>query len=77
MKQIPLKVIDKPGAEDRRSIIKGPSERPYFHGMGDINFVCGCCGFVLAAGMRPEQLKAIVFCCPVCGRHNELEPKVV
>jgi hypothetical protein len=77
MKQILLRITPQPSTEDRRTIIKGPAKEPYFRGGGDTNYLCGNCGFVLAAGMYHDQVKAVVFCCPGCGHYNDTDTETV
>jgi ribosomal protein S27AE len=45
---------------------------PLFSGNGDTDYLCGNCGFVIAAGMGPTQHVIVDHTtCPACGATNE------
>ena len=46
--------------------------KPLFRGTGDTDYVCGGCGYVIAASMGPTQ-RVIVdkTICAACGAENE------
>jgi hypothetical protein len=48
------------------------SDKPLFRGTGDTDYVCGECGYVIAASMGPTQ-RVIVdhTICAACGAENE------
>jgi hypothetical protein len=55
----------------------GEIPSPLFRGEGDVNFVCGCCGKVVAEHVWRFSIIDIVLKCPHCGGYNEsptLEP---
>jgi hypothetical protein len=46
--------------------------KPLFRGNGDIDYLCGSCGAVIAAGMAPTQHVIVdVARCSACGAENE------
>ena len=46
---------------------------PLFKGNGDIDYLCGNCGFVIASGMSPTQRVPFdSVACSACGATNEL-----
>ena len=49
-----------------------PQGKPLFRGTGDTDYVCGECGYVIAASMGPTQ-RVIVdkTVCAGCGAENE------
>jgi len=43
-----------------------------FRGNGDIDYLCGSCGFVIVAGFGPRQHVIVDgTMCPACGATNE------
>lgn len=49
--------------------------RPLFRGNGDIDYLCGNCGFVIVAGFGPRQHVIVDnTTCPTCGATNEFPP---
>ena len=48
------------------------SAKPLFRGTGDTDYLCGECGFVIAASMGPAQRVIIdAAACSACGAENE------
>jgi len=46
--------------------------KPLFRGTGDTHYLCGECGFVIAASMGPAQRVIVdVASCSACGAENE------
>jgi predicted RNA-binding Zn-ribbon protein involved in translation (DUF1610 family) len=64
-----MTVIPQP-AEGTRNVFIGAA--PLQRGAGDITYVCGSCGELLAQNLSVGQSKGIVFRCPKCGAHNEI-----
>ena len=57
------------GADERELNAGG---RPLFRGNGDIDYLCGSCGFVIVAGFGPRQHVIVDdTMCPACGATNE------
>jgi DNA-directed RNA polymerase subunit RPC12/RpoP len=57
-----------PGAVDRAP----GGARPLFRGNGDTDYLCGSCGAVIAASMRPTQHVIVdTAVCSACGAENE------
>ena len=50
-------------------------DKPLFRGTGDTDYLCGNCGYVIAANMGPAQ-RVIVdsAVCSACGAENEFPP---
>jgi hypothetical protein len=70
MPSVPLKVTHPP-ADDPGSA-PGRSAGPLFRGNGDVDYVCGHCGAVMAAGMGPRQHVIVDTArCSGCGAENE------
>ena len=47
-------------------------DKPLFRGTGDTDYLCGNCGFVIAASMGPTQRVIIdAATCSACGAENE------
>ena len=75
MPTIELKVISAPAADrgvSEASPQTAQGAGPLFRGNGDVDYLCGSCGFVVASGMSPEQ--RVPFgssTCPACGATNE------
>ena len=67
--EIRLSVIPKPG-EGVRTVIESKVS-PAFKGEGEVDYICGCCGAILAENVRQGQIKNIVIHCPKCGQYNE------
>lgn len=45
---------------------------PLFQGSGDIDYLCGNCGFVIVAGFSAQQHVTVdSTSCPTCGATNE------
>lgn len=70
MPDIKLPIIPKPAA-GTRAVFQGKA-KPFIKGTGDINYLCGNCAEILLQGVRPDQVKNIVFRCPSCGSYNDL-----
>ncbi|WP_395656851.1 hypothetical protein [Nocardioides sp.] len=53
-----------------------PELRPFSTGDGDVNLVCGGCGFILVAGSTgTAQRPSMLIRCPSCGRYNDPVPQ--
>ena len=70
MPSIALKVT-RASAAGGEAIAPQPG-KPLFRGTGDTDYVCGECGYVIAASMGPTQ-RVIVdkTICAACGAENE------
>lgn len=75
MPNVVLVVIAEPDPEERSIIappIPVPSPlKPFLIGDGDINLLCGECGFQLAEGLSAGQVAGVVFQCPRCMKYND------
>jgi len=57
------------GAAERRA---PEADKPLFRGTGDTDYVCGECGYVIAASMGPTQRVIVdTTICAACGAENE------
>jgi hypothetical protein len=73
MPVIALKVTGPPSSAADRG--NPQAVKPLFRGNGDTDYVCGCCGAVIAAGMGPLQHVIVDnTVCPGCGSENEFPP---
>jgi hypothetical protein len=76
MPNIVLKTTHPPSEMDDREIRRHAG--PLFRGNGDIDYVCGNCGFAIASHMGASQhfmlAQAI---CAACGATNELPPELI
>jgi hypothetical protein len=70
MPSIALKVTRASAAAG--DVVASQPGKPLFRGTGDTDYVCGQCGFVIAASMGPTQ-RVIVdsTVCAGCGAENE------
>jgi uncharacterized ferredoxin-like protein len=67
-----LKIIPEPKEGTRTVIVRDvKSKLPYFKGAGNLNLVCGNCGFVLCKKINEGQIRNIVMQCPECGLFND------
>jgi hypothetical protein len=75
MPSIVLNVTDAPiETEDREP---SRSTGPLFRGNGDIDYLCGNCGFVIVAGFSPNQHVIVdTATCSACGAMNEFPPNL-
>ena len=64
-----LNIVPEP-PEKTRTVIES-KVTPAFKGEGDIDYICGNCGVVLAEKIRQGQIRNIVIHCPKCGQYNE------
>jgi len=71
--EIKLSIIPKP-REGSRTVIESKVS-PVFKGEGDVNYICGNCGAILAEKVRQRQIRNIVVLCPKCGQYNEFPKK--
>ena len=70
MPTIPLKVTSTPA--DTVSHYPSQSRGPLFRGTGDTDYLCGNCGFVIAARMGQRQHVSVdATTCSACGATNE------
>jgi hypothetical protein len=64
----------------KRGTKPGPFEEakktasPQMTGEGDVNHLCGVCGFTVLRHLKPGQVSGIAFVCPVCGSTNGVPP---
>jgi hypothetical protein len=73
MPSIVLNVIDAPSETEGRE--SGRSTGPLFRGNGDIDYLCGNCGFVIVAGFSQNQHVIVgTATCSACGAMNEFSP---
>ena len=69
MPSIALKVTRGSAGGDGASPQPG---KPLFRGTGDTDYVCGECGYVIAASMGPTQRVIVdTTICAACGAENE------
>jgi hypothetical protein len=53
------------------------SAGPLLRGTGDIDYLCGNCGFVIASGIGPRQRSLVeIATCSACGAENEFPPEL-
>jgi ribosomal protein S27AE len=53
------------------------SSGPLFRGNGDIDYLCGNCGFVIVSGFSVNQHVIVdTTTCPACGATNEFPPNL-
>jgi hypothetical protein len=70
MPRIALKVT-RASAGGGEAIAPQPG-KPLFRGTGDTDYVCGECGYVIAASMGPTQRVIVdATICAACGAENE------
>ena len=69
MPEIKLAIIPEP-REGSRTVIDSKVS-PVFKGEGDVNYMCGACGAILAEKVRRGQVRNIVVRCPKCGQYSE------
>ena len=75
MPSIVLKTIHAPSEAADREVPRGAG--PLFRGNGDIDYLCGNCGFAIAAGMGPAQHFMLAHAtCAACGATNEFPPEL-
>ena len=67
--EIKLSIIPKP-REGSRTVIES-NVSPVFKGEGNVDYICGNCGAILAEKVRQGQIRNIVVHCPKCGQYNE------
>jgi hypothetical protein len=54
-----------------------PGAGPLFRGNGDIDYLCGNCGFTIASGMNENQHVMLARAtCSACGATNEFPPEM-
>jgi hypothetical protein len=50
-----------------------PELRPFSSGAGELNLLCGVCGFVLVEGATDADGRPLMLIrCPSCGGYNDL-----
>jgi hypothetical protein len=70
MPNVVLKITHPPSEAEDREIPRGAG--PLFRGSGDIDYLCGNCGFVIAASMTASQHFMLDHAaCAACGATNE------
>lgn len=67
--KIKLSTVAKPH-EGSRTVIESKVS-PAFRGKGDVDYICGGCGTLIAEKVRRGQIRNIVVRCPECGQYNE------
>ena len=77
MSDVVMSVIDR--REIRGRPVLGftsyPEPRPFSTGSGELNLVCGGCGFVLVEGVkRSATYPHLLIRCPACGDCNDPSP---
>ena len=75
MPSVVLKITHAPSEVEDREIPRGAG--PLFRGNGDIDYLCGNCGFAIASGMGITQhfmLERAI--CSACGATNEFPPEL-
>jgi hypothetical protein len=75
MPAITLKVTRAPpGGTDH---VVPEAAKPLFRGSGDIDYLCGSCGAVIAAGIGPTQrVPFAATTCSACGAEIEFPPSL-
>ncbi len=66
-----LQVIEL--TEPHLRIVARGDEAPVLEREGDTDYACGGCEIVLAKSVWPWEVYNLVFRCPACGAHNEVE----
>ncbi|HXO01227.1 MAG TPA: hypothetical protein VN900_04175 [Stellaceae bacterium] len=75
MPSIVLKITHPPSEMEDREIRRGAG--PLFRSTGDIDYLCGNCGFVIAACMTLNQHVMLDRAtCAACGATNEFPPEM-
>jgi rubrerythrin len=75
MPSIVLKLSHAPSHMEEHEARRGAG--PLFRSTGDIDYLCGNCGFTIASGMAPAQrLMLNRTACPACGATNEFPPEL-
>jgi DNA-directed RNA polymerase subunit RPC12/RpoP len=75
MPTIVLKTTHTPADSTDRQ--PSQSAGPLLRGNGDTDYLCGNCGFVIAAGIGSNQRVALDSAtCSSCGAENELPPEL-
>jgi len=46
--------------------------QPYHIGNSDSDYVCGNCDYLVLKSVTPEEVREIVYQCPICGAYNTL-----
>lgn len=72
-----LRVIPEPTPNTRTVLVAGESHNPPFRfmrGGGNIDLICGGCGYKLATKVAATAIKNIVLKCPDCSAFNDTEP---
>lgn len=64
-----MKVIPEPRA-GTASILAPTKKKPVFKGIGDDNYLCGKCKFVICKSIVYGQIINLVFKCPNCGNYS-------
>jgi len=71
--EIKLNIISKP-REGTRTVIESKVS-PAFKGEGDVDYICGNCGALIAEKVRRGQIRNIVVHCLKCRHYNEFPEK--
>ena len=66
-----LKVIELP--EPHVRIVLRGDETPLLRREGDTSYTCGACEALLVESVWLWEVRNLVFRCPSCGVHNEVE----
>ena len=67
--EIKLNIIPRP-REGSRAVIESKVS-PAFKGEGNVDYVCGNCGALIAEKVRRGQIRNIVVQCAKCEQYNE------
>ena len=74
MRDVVLPLVE-PGQAEERPVLgftHYPDLQPFSSGTGDLNLLCGRCGFVLVAGITSgAEVPAMLIRCPSCGERND------
>ena len=75
MPSIVLKLDHAPVHRETREVHRGAG--PLYRGNGDTDYLCGNCGFVIAAGIAAGQRVTLDRAtCAACGATNQFPPEL-
>ncbi len=66
-----LLVVDDPVPADGERAALKPDTNPALQGSGELDYVCGGCGTVLAQSIWPNVVFDLGIICSVCGAFND------
>ena len=67
-------VVIKKGKKPEPYATVRKTASPAMKGDGDVNYLCGLCGFAVLENMAPGQISGLAFPCPVCRSTNGVPP---